>query len=517
MAERSRRTGSRRDTPQPTVERKVRATRSQSHDISESEEVSRTGRRHKNEAHAPRSTKGAAAAKAWDLDTFNDHGTLPLVSNKKSFTGNAFVEDHARLTLHLGLPTVAEEPRSAPAKHQLSRKAELNERRSAAGPAKADRKSLGGASAMSGTTARMSNSAQELEDLRSENLLDAILSIIPETENLLDLLVSGDRWDVANNQIQIKKLCEELASKNSRTQKQFNRLSQKFQVPWEEFDTGTFIDIGASLNALFGSHASQQTAQEAWRPDPLLQKTNAASFALALYMPKDISDDVELWTSTDQVFPRPFLSEHETLNDDARNSTLMLAIEIRTQHVIRVLTQDLHRRDLIRLSTVDEVFKEGKSLKGWDFDSFQSQQLDETSRTAIQERLKAIRTIIQNVDTTDSRNSDIVEKLTQQYPWIEFLDTTTRWLRARVIEIDHSLEIYGGSAKVLDALGIEIKKIKMDRPVAEQGSQQEDMSPDVAHVQSPEQGQVSRAPAGVENEPLPRKTRAKELKSVAFK
>ena len=383
--------------------------------------------------------------------------------------------------------------------------------------ANAARKSLGANSAFSGTTARTSNVANELDDGRSENMMDALRSITPEADKVLELLLTGGRWDEADHEGEVARFRDELNSKRSRTRAQFGLHSKMFAIPWEEFDSTTFVDIAAANRALFGADLALNTSHEPWRPDPLLRKINIASLMISLYAPNEPSDDTSLWSLVDEAFPRPLLGEREALNKDARNTVLKLAIEVRTQYLITLIIEGVqdHKSDM--LSLVHHAFVESGSMKGWSYETLHGPELDSVSKKTIRGRVDFLKSIIQQAEETHAGGVQIVEKLREHFSWNGFLSNLSQWLKTLLAEIESTVEAYGGSSKILEALQVEIKMPRSTQSSVGGGFKDGISSTDNRHGRHSGQDQEAQAPDPPNNQPPSSSRRAKELSSVAFK
>ena len=392
---------------------------------------------------------------------------------------------------------VAEEPNvaSSDPSHIANSGAEAS-RKSGRHDVATERKSLGGASAFSGTTARTSRSGQDLEEMTSDDLQDALPDLNYAAEKLLDFLVSSPKFDAGINEAAVSSLRKELTSKNSQTRNKYKRLASAFNIQRQAFGTNSFINIEAILGALFGSKRTLDTTQEPWRPDSLLLKANVAAFAMMLLSPEDMSDYLHLWAIVDETFPSPFFDKQDSPSDKMLEGTIQAAIEIRTQYAIMLITQGLHQEDFNADRLLDDVFNQGDSIKGWNFASMQTRELSKASQKAMVKRLSSIRNVYQQAKQSSQSSEAVINAYREAFPWTRFLRTAMVWAKQRLVDIQHSVDGYGGSDRILESLNTEIERRRdlqpppeggdiLDRPTTSDNTARQPPHPSREHAERP--------------------------------
>ncbi|KAG8534113.1 uncharacterized protein KY384_000957 [Bacidia gigantensis] len=313
-------------------------------------------------------------------------------------------------------------------------------------------KSPGGASAFSGTTARTSRTAQEIDDLTSESLQDALPDLCTASERLLDFLISPKLMEDGPKDAVVSALSDELENKRSRTRNNLNRRIAAFNIQREVFSTKCFIDIKRSVRTILNSR-ELENAQGPWRPESLLQKINIAALTAAVFSPETLPDGDFAWDELDSDFPHQFVDEQDDVDQESLQLTLQLALEIRTQYVITLLTQRYGQPGFDLDDTLNEVFNERTQvLKGWNFNSMRTRQLSRDTRKALVERLSGIRQAYQQAATRDVGNDSISMALAAAYPRIDFLTTTLNWEVHQLNRLENIISPLGGPETIIESL-----------------------------------------------------------------
>ena len=373
------------------------------------------------------------------------------------------------------------------------------------------RKSLGGASAFSGTTARTSQSAHDLEELTWESLLEALPDIDYAAERLLEFIVSSERWESDVTETTIATFRRELASKSSATRNKYRRLSSAFGIQRQSYGTNFFIDVRAVMKTLTGSKTFVDKAQEPWRPDPLLQKANIAAFASTLFSPKDVSEDVELLAAIDQTFPKPFFDDHDPPSSNMLQQTIELAIELRTRFAILLIIRGVHQTGFNADTILSDVFTEGESVRGWSSDFMQPSEFSKKANESIINRMSHIRDISQQAADRSQSYETLNASFDKEFPWVTTLGTAIQWAKARLVEIQLPIDRYGGSERIISSLTTELERTRGHQLMVEDEIAEHDDEAPLDNATS----QVSERPVEQVNQPQ-RKGRASELQSEAF-
>lgn len=357
-----------------------------------------------------------------------------------------------------------------------------------------DTKSPGGVSAFSGTTARTSRSALESANLDAEDALDAFPALVSSSDGLLRFLVP-DKFTRET----ITSIRRDVQSKETRACKNFLRLGKTFQVQRDVFGSDLLLDPLQIVKALTGTKDAFDLPPGSWRPDSLLQKTNFAVLASYILTSPRNAENETFWQELDHEFPRHFLGDSGNSMDSKRGQrslsqeTFHLALEIRTQYVIMLLRGHLEQINFDFDLVIKQVFfTELDNLRGWDLAGFRSEDLTHDAEDAITQRIHAIRHACkQNPSSESGADIDIVERVSNEFPWDDFIYQSIHWIRKQLDEIGIQIASVGGADAILRLLTEEVQKRRAaGQPVAENqiGSPkihlQYETPPDISHTPS---------------------------------
>ena len=340
-------------------------------------------------------------------------------------------------------------------------------------PLQQDSKSPGGVSAFSGTTARTSRSAQELVELSSEDMLDALPDLSSASDKILSYLMPPEISETT-----IASITNQLQKKDSRTNKNLRRLGNTFQVQRDIFGGESYIDPNAALRVFLGMRNASDNRAGVWRPDPLLQKANLAVLAPSVLSYPWQNQNDQFIEVLEQSFPLPFMtgfSPPDTLAPGfsaLSMQTLQLALEIRTQYVIILLTRLLGQPNFDSDVVLQEVFyQDTKNLKGWDFVSLRSEDMTKELQQTILSRLQHLRQAFTETSLTSFEGrAASIEQLKTTFPWQDFVRQAIIWINLRLHEIEAQVISSGGPEGIAQALNDEIQRKRLAQKSIVDGS-----------------------------------------------
>ncbi len=267
-------------------------------------------------------------------------------------------------------------------------------------------KSYGRVSGFSGTTARTSGSAQDLNDLGSEDqsVLDALPELLESSKRFLSGVVPAEISSKSLSQIR-----SQLQDKRSGV----SRSANKFKVDQESClhdQSSIFLDVSRALPLLYGKEATGELLSQG--PDSVFHAANLATLAqnLLLYTPQRSEYFLE---QLDMSFPKLFTND--------RSDTLELQLETRSQYAIMQLSYHMAQPNFDHDLVLNRVFfdGEGNSLRGLDHLASRSKEF-KVARKLMLQRLEDLRRFWDEEEP--------IEALRIFYSWDKYVGQMMVWI-----------------------------------------------------------------------------------------
>lgn len=319
--------------------------------------------------------------------------------------------------------------------------------------------SLGGMSAMSGTTAITSQSVRTSHSAVAVAELDPVMAeILPElletSVHILDLLAPAD-----TTHDMVDAIAKELKTPGSARAKKLRLREDTFKPKRELYGKDPYIVSDYVLRRLLGDSITEGT----FRPDAILYAANLANLVKSFFTtPKESQAVNALLSDLDVSFPSPFVSK---FNDDMQygssmlfDETFALGLDIRTQWTIHSLhgARGQAMAALEEIVVKDYFFEPAErdpSLQLYD-DYFQNGhpkpvltgfEMSRDQNTKVYERVNEIAAAL-NQSEEAVEQDDLVdfEILDEEFRWSDFLADLVVWSRARFNEIARSIKEQGG-------------------------------------------------------------------------
>ena len=317
-------------------------------------------------------------------------------------------------------------------------------------------------SAISGTTARTSHSAQELSDLSFDEMVDALPDLADSSDKLLRLVLPPNTSDTA-----IGDLIKSLQDQSSRRSKSFARLANVFRIHKTIYGNETYINISIALRGLLGLRRSAEVGNGPWRPDDIFFKANLTMMIASLVstQPQTAQPFIE---KMERDFPTPFLSSLtnttkpvQTLAESTLiDETLSTAFLLRVQYFLVILNQSVHQPNFDPDILLNQVFyASNDQIKGWDIPGLQTEDLSRSHLKYIAENLTSIQSKF-DANTADLSTGQIgdLEALYAEYSWTQFVAKLMEWTKLRHEEIEAHLSTMGGVNGIKRRLTTEIQR-----------------------------------------------------------
>lgn len=422
----------RRNTPQPppkshdaanvpqqsSPRRTTRATRSQSRDVSDSE-AGRTGAKAGRRSTRQATGQGPQGAKTEKNASGPKEKTIAQ-------TNVAQVDPE--------LSVVAEESDVAYPNLQQSANHGLE---------LVDSAVQGTPGALSGTTARTSLAKQSYDDSSVQDMLDTLPDLSAAADKVVQWLVPEEISEQS-----VATMRQDLLYPESRLSKNVKRLSNVLQsqkgIYGDKIED--YISTQSVLAALVGSDENADS-DEPWYPSPMLQKANLSTFLVIITRSWGDAFNNEHFDFLENFFPAPFLSHSTTIED------LSVAVEVRTQHLIMLLTRYSDVPNFDPDLILQQAFYVGDSastLKGWNAPGLKEDDLKEDYQALIVRRLTDIRSHF-----SDGRA--VYRPLKAAFPWNAFVTKMIAWSKTRLDDIDTLVKTHGGVHAIVEALSDEVQ------------------------------------------------------------
>ncbi|KAK8214201.1 hypothetical protein IWZ01DRAFT_499208 [Phyllosticta capitalensis] len=239
-----------------------------------------------------------------------------------------------------------------------------------------------------------------------------------------------------------------------------NRL-KRFDNTRSAYGTEEYISC-KTVNDAFTEHAPYGIPPP--RTDAILQKANLASLAREMIsLEREKSETWDILLRLDNTFPCNFLSWFYDDDLDATpvgasglvEETFSLALEIRTQFLIRLLLQKQDETDFWPHQELLEVFcnpsEDGhqleagrQSLRGWNMPGLVSdeEELPPRFERLVSEQIDRIRKCLP--DQEDGIEDVDFELLEAEFPWTHFIIKLLEWISKREQETEAEISRLGG-------------------------------------------------------------------------
>ena len=328
-----------------------------------------------------------------------------------------------------------------------------------------DTKSPGNMSPISGTTAQTSYSAQELADMNSDDMLDALPDLCDAADKILNFAVHQDRTP-ESTLITIK----ESQDHSSRIHKNLKRLGDSLQLFKRPFGNELYVNLSIGVRGLLGVRHVGNMRDGPWRPDDIFYKANLAIMITSLLSSQESSSNSQsIVEKLERDFPSPFFSRLLDSSELGTKSvgcsslsseSFEVALDLRTQYFITLVQRHLLQPNFDPDLLLLQVFYENEdSLKGWDADGMRTNDFGSKAQNAISDRINHIkRTFREDLQSVQTGHLVDLDQLKTLYGWSTFIFKVLSWSKLRSSEIQAEINSRGSVEGIRQALEIEIRE-----------------------------------------------------------
>lgn len=292
------------------------------------------------------------------------------------------------------------------------------------------------------------HSAEERAALDFEELVDELSDLYSSSVRLLSVFEVSDSR--AAQELYVK-----LQTPQSPEDVRLRRFLSKFRAVREMFGTnGYLIDQSIVLEVLRKVDSLDEVGNGVWRPDAIIQLANLSEIMANLFPTQWQSQKAEdALAHMQKFFPAPFMNGIS--NQSPRNSpgqsmlfeeTVELALELRTQYVIRLLHDHFSDDNFDPDEITRVIFFADDHFRGWNLDGLQDEHgnLPRELSSHVQNRVNALREHFSQ-DLPQSAN---IQTLRTRFPWTSFLDRLAKWAAARATELKTEVRSRGGAEEI---------------------------------------------------------------------
>lgn len=324
-------------------------------------------------------------------------------------------------------------------------------------------------SQLSGTTARISGSAQDLQDSTFDaamleplaDLGDAavklLTSILPKP-NLPHL--NAQLYNIIQDAIASRAMKQPPQHDDARTK--FNQLTRHSLaltrtlsqiIPVDSEDT--FLHLPRSESSLQGAEHTLSQESLYQSPDPISRLTNLAILTTStLRYPKEIGEN--FLSDADRVFPNAFvkidLDKAGSSNEDLYPATFQLALEIRTQHAIAQLEANASKPNFDHDVIIRQIFyADDDGVRGWNWTELRTGDLTNSVRKQILARVVTIRDIARSMSGNANRITP-VQRLKARFLWSDCAASIITWIQNHYPRVSAEIADAGGQDKVVKSI-----------------------------------------------------------------
>lgn len=324
-------------------------------------------------------------------------------------------------------------------------------------------------SAISGTTARTSHSAQELADLVADDMLDALPDLVDASDKVLKVVLLHQVAEVSDEQVETR-----IRTLQNPTSTASNKLSRQLPGYREQkavYGNELYINQSIALRAMLGVRRPAEVGDGPWRPDDVFYKANLANLAFDVLALRGNVKQPFL-EKMERDFPAPFLSQLSTMRHTSHTAgasslvreTFETALCLRVQLFLSMMKHapNFDAPNFDPDHVLHQLFLEDdKTMRGWDIDGLRTVDLSNQQIKEMVIRVDSIREHFSHEPRSQRFDKVVnIPALESQYPWSECVVKLLLWARQRANEIEAHLASLGGVDGLQEALGAELQNRK---------------------------------------------------------
>ena len=317
-------------------------------------------------------------------------------------------------------------------------------------------------SAISGTTARTSHSAQELADLRADDMLDALPDLVDASDKILKVALLHKVAEVSQERVEAR--IRTLQNSNSTASNSLSRQLPGYREQKSVYGNEQYVNLSIALRAMLGVRRPAEVGDGPWRVDDVFHKANLANLVVdVLSLRANVKQP--FLEKMERDFPAPFMSQLSKLRQSSgiagvsllMKETFEAAFSLRVQLFLSMVNQYIYQSNFDPDNILLHIFyDDGKEIiKGWDIDGLRTADLSTQQKKEIVKRLESIRSHFGQEPSSEQLVD--LQALESKYPWSECVMKLLLWARQRVDEIEAHLAALGGVDCLQEAIKAEMQ------------------------------------------------------------
>ncbi|KAF2167230.1 hypothetical protein M409DRAFT_66248 [Zasmidium cellare ATCC 36951] len=323
-----------------------------------------------------------------------------------------------------------------------------------------DRRRISTGSAISGTTAKTSFSAEEIEEMDPDIMIDALPTLATAADEFAHFL-APDGSDTS------PALWKDIRTTGTKLSKLYERRKTPFNFHKGSFGSQKYIQPRNVLRAFLGVHSTAEIPKAPWRPDPILLKANLAEMLNTVF----VVCDSDQWTSTGSDALEGL---HASLPDaiagrDFDLATFSYYLDLTAQLTIRRMDVSIESEpNFSPHAVVDNLFYDDDET----FRHMEELGLTTTSEENRNHALQLIDRLAEELkkpfrSRTGNGAAAANGKLKAKYQWDYLKMHTLKYYEARANQLTKRIAKAGGVAQISQALTEEVDRRK-DMKVADE-------------------------------------------------
>ncbi|KAK6435700.1 hypothetical protein LTR95_008112 [Oleoguttula sp. CCFEE 5521] len=303
-------------------------------------------------------------------------------------------------------------------------------------------------SGYSGTTAKTTFSAEEVAQLDLDNIVDALEDLDTISGKVLDDLMSAEP-DVR------RIVWKDIATAGTRAQKAFQRHSRDFAAQKEYYASPeqVYIRPDIVLRALYAVNTVEDVADDAARPDAIIEKANLARLLHAVIVEVQdplhpTIDELKALETAEMWFPRAIAGNE--WSNEAFDLSLALSAQLAIQNAASFAEDPNYDPQGVATSTFYEVDDEGTQNYRHELDL----NMDQLPAQHVDEALDRVAQLVNELKKPfhSEEPAVAIQVLRAQFPWSDLITAAEDYYITRRLQLEGQIAALGGVKSLTTSL-----------------------------------------------------------------